>query len=75
MKSYEEAIESKDANRWLEAMNEEMESLQRHNIWELEELPPGLIPVDCKWVFKKKIIESAGGIEKFKARLVAKGFT
>lgn len=75
LKSYEEAIRSKDANRWLEAMNEEMESLQRHNVWELEELRPGAIPVNCRSAFKKKIIESAGGIEKFKARLVAKGFT
>ena len=74
-RSYEEAIKSADANEWLEAMNEEMESLRRHNVWEFEELPPGVTPVDCRWVFKKKDIESSDGIKRFKARLVAKGFT
>lgn len=62
----------KDPN-WISAMNDEMEALYRNNTWELTDLPNGIKPIGCKWIYKIKY-RSNGEIEIYKARLVAKGF-
>ncbi|KAI5333285.1 hypothetical protein L3X38_023416 [Prunus dulcis] len=48
--------------------------MKNNQVWDLVELPKGVKPVGCKWVFKTKK-DSTGNIERLKARLVAKGFT
>ena len=55
-------------------MNEEMESTHDNDVWDHVELPEGLKPIGCKWIFKTKR-DSKGNKEIYKARLVAKGFT
>ncbi|GJT49793.1 retrovirus-related pol polyprotein from transposon RE1 [Tanacetum coccineum] len=47
--------------------------MEANNTWELVLLPPGKMPIGCKWVYIIKFHED-GTIERFKARLVAKGF-
>ncbi|UYV65882.1 hypothetical protein LAZ67_3005789 [Cordylochernes scorpioides] len=42
-----------EATRKLAAI-EEMESLRKHNVWELGELPKDAIPISCRWVLHKK---------------------
>ncbi|GJX78233.1 ribonuclease H-like domain-containing protein [Tanacetum coccineum] len=59
--------------RWLEAMNQEMEALNRNGTWEITKLPIGRKPIGHKWVYKVKY-QSSGEVDRFKARLVAKGF-
>jgi hypothetical protein len=71
--TYEEAMKSQDAAFWKEAINDEMDSIMGNNTWILVDLPPGSIPIGCKWIFKTKL-KVDGTVEKFKARLVAKGF-
>jgi hypothetical protein len=71
--TYEEAMKSQDAAFWKEAINDEMDSIMENNTWMLVDLPPGSIPIGCKWIFKRKL-KVDGTVEKFKARLVAKGF-
>ena len=71
--SYYDAIKSVDAPFWLEAINNELESIMFNHIWELVELLPKVKPISCKWVFKRKL-KPEGTIDKFKARLVAKGY-
>ncbi|GJZ71494.1 putative RNA-directed DNA polymerase [Tanacetum coccineum] len=66
-------LEAANDHRWIEAMNLEMEALNRNNTWILTELPSGRKPIGYKWVFKIKY-RSDGNIERFKARLVAKGY-
>ncbi|PNX59082.1 hypothetical protein L195_g051235, partial [Trifolium pratense] len=74
-KNFREAFESIDGKFWLEAMNEEMLSLEKNHTWELVPLPKKKRVVGSKWVFKKK--DGIPGVEtpRYKAGLVAKGFT
>ncbi|KAK2354846.1 putative mitochondrial protein [Trifolium repens] len=60
--------------KWKQAMDLEMEALDKNNTWELVSLPTGKKPVGCKWVYTIKY-KADGSIERYKARLVAKGFT
>ncbi|GKB25069.1 ribonuclease H-like domain-containing protein [Tanacetum coccineum] len=68
-KSFDEA--SKDL-RWVEAMNLEMDALNRNGTWVITDLRVGKKPIGSKWVFKVKY-KSSGDVERFKERLVAKG--
>jgi hypothetical protein len=56
------------------AINDEIKSLEENETWTLVDLPPGRTPIKSKWVFKLKR-DSSGKIARFKARLVAKGFS
>jgi hypothetical protein len=71
--SVEEALTSADADRWQQAMDEEMASLHANGTWTLEELPHGVQTIPVKWVFKIKR-DANGNVERYKARLVAKGY-
>ncbi|XP_074326749.1 putative mitochondrial protein AtMg00820 [Apium graveolens] len=67
-------MQSPNSQKWIDAMNEEMQSIKDNDVWDLIELPKGSKPIGCKWVFKTKR-DSSGNIERYKARLVAKGLT
>ena len=70
-----EAKKSKYWTEWLSAIHEELESLKSKGVYEeVDTLPPGRKPVQCKWVLHIKR-DKDGTISHFKARLVAKGFT
>ncbi len=71
--TYKEAMNSPQADEWLAAMSEEMESLLANRTWTTEPVPPGARVIPVKWVYKVKR-GSDGQIQHFKARLVAKGF-
>ena len=72
--TYKHAMEDPDKERWLEAMNLEMESMYSNSLWELVDLPNEVRPIGYKWIYKRKR-ELDGKVETFKARLVAKGYT
>ena len=61
------------SSKWLEAMEDEMKSMNANKVWDLEIIPKVAKTVDCKWVYKTKL-DSQGNIERYKARLVTKGF-
>ncbi|GJW50379.1 zinc finger, CCHC-type containing protein [Tanacetum coccineum] len=67
-RTYDEAIQSRDAAFWKEAIDDEIGSIMENKTWVLSDLPPG-----CKWIFKRKM-KVDGTIDKFKARLVIQGF-
>lgn len=73
-RTVKEATDMPDSDSWLEAMNDEMSSLDKNGTWDLVPLPKDRKPVGCKWVFKKKYGPD-GNIDKYKARLVAKGYS
>ncbi|XP_070026504.1 uncharacterized mitochondrial protein AtMg00820-like [Nicotiana sylvestris] len=72
-KTYEEAKQSSDYEKWQKAMKSEMESMKENKVWTLVEPSKDIKPIGCKWVFKKKI-GADGKVETYKARLVAKGY-
>ena len=54
-------------------MQEEIKALDKMHNWDIMDLPPVKMAIDCKWVYKIKS-RSDGSIERDKARLVAKGY-
>ena len=45
-----------------------------NQVWNLVDPPEGVKPIQCKWIFKRKI-DADGSPTIYKARLVAKGFS
>ncbi|GJU84486.1 zinc finger, CCHC-type containing protein [Tanacetum coccineum] len=72
-RTYNEAMQSRDAALWKEEIDDEIGSIMKINTWVLSDLPPGCKPLGCKWIFKRKM-KVDGTIDKFKARLVIQGF-
>ncbi|TQE08812.1 hypothetical protein C1H46_005583 [Malus baccata] len=72
--TYSQAMTSPQAVLWKKAMEEELESMSKNNVWTLVESDSKTKPIGCKWVYKTKR-DAQGRIERYKARLVAKGFT
>jgi len=64
--SYGEAIEEDDYGKWITAMEQEMESLNRNQIWKLVDLLKDSKAISCRWGFRKK------DNEQYKTKLVAK---
>lgn len=73
-KTYREAISSKNAEEWQEAIQEELKSIEQNDTWELVDLPKQRKAIGSKFVFKSKT-DSNGAVIRRKARLVARGFT
>ena len=67
-------MKSDHSSKWLEAMEDEMKSMNANKVWYLKIIPKGAKIVGYKWVYKTKL-NSQRNIERYKARLVAKGFT
>ena len=72
-RTLEEALASPQSEDWLKATNDEIASLLAQNTFEVIDIPEGVRPIACKWVFKTKY-DAFGFLTKFKVRLVAKGF-
>ncbi|GJS08040.1 zinc finger, CCHC-type containing protein [Tanacetum coccineum] len=73
IRTYNEAMQSRDDAFWKETIDNEIGSIMENNSWVLSDLPLGYKPLGCKWIFKRKI-KVDGTINKFKARLVIQGF-
>ncbi|GJW43203.1 putative retrotransposon protein [Tanacetum coccineum] len=72
--NYKAALLDPESDKWLNAMNVEMQSMKDNKVWELVDLPPDAKIIGHKWLFKKKT-DMDGAVHIYKARLVAKGFT
>lgn len=55
-------------------MKVELDALAQNRTWTIVDLPPNVIPIGNKWVYKIKH-KAYGSVERFKARLVAMGYT
>ena len=68
--TFTEAVKSE---KWRKAMDQEIQTIEKNDTWELTVLPSGGKTIGVKWVFKTKFNEN-GEVDKYKARLVAKGY-
>jgi hypothetical protein len=71
---YSEALEHEKKEEWLQAMEEEIVSLQENHTYGLVKLPKGKKVLKNKWVYRLKTQENSSQ-PKYKARLVVKGFS
>jgi hypothetical protein len=69
-KSLEEAIKDKN---WVNAMNEELDQIEKNETWELVPRSKDKNVIGTKWVFRNKLNED-GQVVRNKARLVCKGY-
>ena len=67
--SYEETSDEK----WIQAMNEEILSIEKNNKWKLTTSSVRKKLIGVKWVYKVKY-KPDGKVDWFKTRLVAKGY-
>ena len=72
--SFCEELHSPDKDEWMTAMQEEMSSIDKNNVWELVDLLPGRKTIGNKWVLKVKR-KADGSIDRYKVRLMPKGYT
>ncbi|GJV11806.1 retrotransposon protein, putative, ty1-copia subclass [Tanacetum coccineum] len=72
--SYKAAMLDSESNKWIDAMNVEIQSMMDNMVWVLDDLPPGCKTVGSKWIFKKKT-DMDGIVHTYKACLVANGYT
>ncbi|KAI5342160.1 hypothetical protein L3X38_010035 [Prunus dulcis] len=68
--NFEEASRDK---AWQQAIEAEMEMIEKNETWELVDRPSEKPVISVKWVYKTKL-NLDGSIQKHKARLVVKGY-
>jgi Reverse transcriptase (RNA-dependent DNA polymerase)/Integrase core domain/GAG-pre-integrase domain/Zinc knuckle len=73
-RTMKEAKRRSDWEKWWEAMEDEIQRLEKNKTWELVEKPKGANVIGSKWVYRIKKKED-GKIDKYRARLVAQGFS
>nr|GEW54911.1 retrotransposon protein, putative, Ty1-copia subclass [Tanacetum cinerariifolium] len=72
--SYKDAMLDSESNKWIDAMDAEIQFMIDNMVWVLVDLPPGCKIIGSEWIFKKKT-SIDGTVHTYKARLVAKGYT
>ena len=72
--TYEEVINSPHSQKWQDAMQAELEAMEKMHVWEVVPRPEKTNVISSKWVYKLKH-NANGEISRFKAHLVACSFT
>ena len=72
--NFKEALHSPEANLWIEAMKEEIQSMIDNHAFFLCDLPPGRKSIGSKWVYRIKR-DANNKFERCRARIVAKGYS
>ena len=72
-KTYNQAIKSKNCDKWKAAMDKEIKSLEDNNTYNLVSRPKDKNIIDGRWVFTIKL--GPNNEETYKCRYVAKGFS
>lgn len=73
--TYTDTIKSPETEKWIVAMQDEIDSLNKNETWVFVDRPRNQKLVGCKWIYKLKESPESKEPIKYKSRLVAKGFT
>jgi transposase InsO family protein len=71
--TYEDALNSIHAQRWQEAMDDEISSIVSKGTYEVVPRPTDRKVIPVRWVYAVKH-DAYGNLERFKGRVVAKGY-
>ncbi|GFV49269.1 retrovirus-related Pol polyprotein from transposon TNT 1-94 [Trichonephila clavipes] len=71
---YKQAIRSRDASKWRDAMDKEINVMKERKVWDLVDHPDNIKFLENRWVYTIKYDEN-NKIVRYKARLVARGNT
>ncbi|GFX54449.1 retrovirus-related Pol polyprotein from transposon TNT 1-94 [Trichonephila clavipes] len=71
---YKQAIRSRDASKWHDAMDKEINVMKERKIWDLVDHPDNIKILENRWVYTIKYNEN-NKIVRYKVRLVARGNT
>ncbi|GFT50334.1 retrovirus-related Pol polyprotein from transposon RE1 [Trichonephila clavipes] len=71
---YKQAIRSRDASKWREAMDKEINVMMERKVWDFVDHPDYIKILENRWVYTIKYDEN-NKIVRYKARLVARGNT
>ncbi|GFU73694.1 hypothetical protein TNCV_3544701 [Trichonephila clavipes] len=71
---YKQAIRSRDASKWHDAMDKEINVMKERKVWDLVDHPDNIKILENRWVYTIKYYEN-NKIVRYKARLVARGNT
>jgi hypothetical protein len=52
---FTEAMMGPVSEKWLGAIESEIQSMHDNQVWNLVDPNDGVRPIGCKWIFKKKI--------------------
>jgi hypothetical protein len=63
---YTEAMMGPDFEKWLRAMESEIQSMHDNQGWNLVHPIDGMRPISCKWIFEKKA-DKDGNVHIYKA--------
>ncbi|GFT30648.1 retrovirus-related Pol polyprotein from transposon RE1 [Trichonephila clavipes] len=69
---YKQAIRSRDASKWHDAMDKEINVMKERKVWDLVDHPDNIKILENRWVYTIKYDEN-NKIFRYKARLVARG--
>ena len=72
--SFSDATQRPDAQKWIDAMKSEFQSITSNKTWVLCDLPPDRKCIGTKWVFKVKR-DGNNVIERYKCYIVANGYS
>ncbi|GFX81553.1 retrovirus-related Pol polyprotein from transposon RE1 [Trichonephila clavipes] len=72
--SNKQAIRSRDASKWRDAMDKEINVMMERKVWDLVDHPDNIKILENRWVYTIKYDEN-NKIVRYKARLVARGNT
>ena len=75
-KSISDAMRSSEKEKWMDAINTELQCLEDHETWEV--IQPGGLPAEARPITSRVVLQDKIGqnrtVERYKARLVAHGF-
>ena len=77
LQNYQEATRAHDADKWEKSYDDELKSIQHHNVWVLipqSEVPAGCCVLGCCTVFLQKHDES-NEVSHHKTRIVTRRFS
>ena len=72
--TFDDVMSDINFEKWLDTIKLKIDSMHSNQVWTLVDPPEGIVPIGCKWIYKRKIGVD-GKVEIYKVRLVAKGYS